>query len=168
MPLTTGNTTLRLTPRSIIRGVLMFGATIAVLGVIGASTRVIGWMLTAIVLAGIFHPIVSVLDRRLPRGVALAVVLLGSIAVVGGIAYAVVDEVVDQIHELQAAVPDAARELEQSSRFGEMAREARLSDKAQQFVDQLPERLRGGNVNEALRSAATRGVAFLATTVLTI
>jgi predicted PurR-regulated permease PerM len=35
-------------------------------------------------------------------------------------------------------------------------------------VDELPARLRGGDVNDAIRSAATRGAALLVTTVLTI
>jgi predicted PurR-regulated permease PerM len=129
---------------------------------------VIGWILAAVVLAGIFHPLVDLLDRHVPRALALALVLFGSIALVAGIAYVVVDEVSGQVRELQRAVPEAARDLEQSARFGEMAREAELADRAEQFVDELPERLRGGNTADALRSAATRGVAFLATTVLTI
>jgi predicted PurR-regulated permease PerM len=146
----------------------MFGLTIAALGIIGQSTRVIGWILTAMILAGIFHPLVDLLDRHVPRGVALAIVMIGSMATVAGMAYVVVDEVANQVNDLQQAVPEAARELEESQRFGEAAREADLADRAERFVDELPERLRGGDVNDALRSAATRGVAFLATTVLTI
>jgi hypothetical protein len=80
----------------------------------------------------------------------------------------VVGDVVDEVDELETAVPRAARELERSERFGNTARDIDLADKAEDFVDELPERLRGGNVQDAIRSAATRGVAFLATFVLTI
>jgi predicted PurR-regulated permease PerM len=65
-------------------------------------------------------------------------------------------------------VPRAARDLERSDRFGKTARELDLADRAEEFVDELPERLRGGSVQDALRSAATRGVAFLATGVLSL
>jgi predicted PurR-regulated permease PerM len=94
--------------------------------------------------------------------------MLVSLGIASGIGYAVVDDVVNQMHELQKAVPKAAKELEHSHRFGKAAREVHLAKRAKAFVDELPERLRGGNVQDALRAAATRGVAFLATGVMTI
>lgn len=159
---------LRLTPWSLLRAVAMLGVTVAVLAVLGASTRVIGWLLAATVLAGLFHPLVQALDAHVPRGVALAGVVVGAIAIVGGVAYEVVNEITVQARELQRAVPEAARELERSERFGKTARDLDLARHAREFVKELPERLRGGDVRTALQSAATRGVAFLATTVLTI
>jgi predicted PurR-regulated permease PerM len=102
------------------------------------------------------------------RGAALFLVVLGTLAVAGLIVWAVVDDVVDEVEDLQRAVPQAAQDIEESERFGRTARDVDLADRAEDFVDELPERLRGGNVQDALRSAATRGVAFLATFVLTI
>jgi predicted PurR-regulated permease PerM len=152
----------------VIRAVVMLGLTIALLGLVAASGRVIGWVLAAATLAGLLHPLVVGLSRKLPRGLALAIVVVGTLAVTAGVAYRVVDDVSEQIGELQKAIPRAARELERSDRFGDAATEIRLAARAQTFVDELPERLRGGDVQDALRSAATRGVAFLATGVLTI
>ena len=146
----------------------MFGATLVVLRLVAASGRVIGWILTAALVAGLLHPLVEGLARRIPRGAAVAVVFVGVLAVVGGISYAVVDSVVDQVAELQRAAPQAARELEGSERFGDAAREFDLSERVGEFVAELPERLRGGEVQDAVRSAATRGVAFLATGILTL
>jgi predicted PurR-regulated permease PerM len=146
----------------------MFGLTLVALAGIGASGRVIGWIIAAASLAAFFHPIVDGLARFMPRALALVVVLVLSVSVVGGIAYAVVDDVVAQVGELRHALPDAAKQVEQSTRFGQTARDLHLAERAQAFVDQLPARLRGGSVNDALRSAATRGVALLITTVLTI
>jgi predicted PurR-regulated permease PerM len=159
---------LRLTPGSVVRAVVMLGLTLVLIGVVTASARVIGWLLVAATLAALLHPVVIVLARRIPRGVALAVVVLVTLGITVGIAYAVVDDLSRQLHELQRAVPRAARELERSKRFGKGAREIHLAERAKAFVDELPERLRGGDVQSALRSAATRGVAFLATGVLTI
>ncbi len=146
----------------------MFGLTLVALAGIGASGRVIGWIIAAASLAAFFHPIVEGLARFMPRALALVVVLVVSVSVVGGIAYAVVDDVVAQVGELRHALPDAANQVEQSTRFGQTARDLHLAERAQAFVDQLPARLRGGSVNDALRSAATRGVALLITTVLTM
>ena len=160
--------TLRLSPSSVIRAVVMLGLTVAALALVASSTRVIGWIAAAAVLAGLLEPLVEVLSRKVPRGLALAAVVLGSLGLAAGIGYAVVDDVAQQVDELEEALPDAARELEQSDRFGEVAREIELGDRAETFVRELPERLRGGEVDEALRAAATRGVAFLATAVLTI
>lgn len=146
----------------------MFGATLALLRLVAASGRVIGWVLTAALIAGLAHPLVEALAKRIPRGAAVAVVFAGMLATIGGISYAVVDSVVEQVRELQQAAPRAARELERSERFGDAAREFELADRVAEFTDELPERLRGGDVQDALRSAATRGVAFLATGVLTL
>jgi predicted PurR-regulated permease PerM len=160
---------LRLTPFSVVRAVVMLGLTLAAIGVGESSQRVIGWVLAAVVLAGLLHPLVERFDRLMPRPLALAFVMLFTIGFAAGIAYVVVDEVVDQMRQLQEALPSAAHDLEQSdSRFGEVARDVKLEERATAFVDELPERLRGGDVQDALRTAATRGVAFLATTVLTI
>jgi predicted PurR-regulated permease PerM len=119
-------------------------------------------------MAALLHPIVSALAKRMPRGLALALVVLTTLALSGAVAWRVVDDINDQLKELQRALPEAAEEIEQSERFGEAAREADLAERVESFVDELPERLRGGDTASALRSAATRGVAFLATTVLTI
>jgi predicted PurR-regulated permease PerM len=146
----------------------MFAATLAVLAGIEASSRVIGWILAAATLAALFHPIVGLLSRSIPRALALVLVLLVTMSIVGGIGYAVVDDVTAQVSDLRRALPEAARDVEASSRFGETARDLHLAERAQTFVDELPDRLRGGSVPDALRSAATRGVAVLITTVLTI
>ena len=147
----------------------MLGLALAAVGVIASSQRVIGWILAAAAIGGLLHPVVEILGRRLPRALALAIVVVVTLGIAAGIGYAVVDDIVRQLHQLQHAVPSAARDLERSrGRLGDAAREAHLTEKAQTFVDELPNRLRGGDVQQALRSAATRGVAFLATTVLTI
>ena len=148
--------------------VVMLALAIAALAMISASARVIGWVLVAATFAGLLHPIVDRLASRMPRGVALAIVVLSMLAFAGLTAWRVVDDIGDQLRELQRALPAAAEEIEDSDRFGETATEARLAERIETFVDELPERLRGGDVDDALRSAATRGVAFLATFVLTI
>ena len=160
---------LRLTPRSIVLAVALFGLTLAFLGLVASSRRVLGWVAAAATIAGLVHPVVTRLGRRLPRGLAVATVVLVSLLAVGITAYQVVDDVRDQTDRLRSAAPAAARRLENDdSRLADLAREANLAERTQRFVDEVPERLRGGTPAQALRSAATRGVAYLATGILSI
>ena len=146
----------------------MLGATLGLLAVVAAAQRVIGWILVAATLAGLLHPLVSVLARRMPRAAATAIVMLTLVGTLGTVGYGIVDDIQGETRRLQDAGPARARELERSERFGEFARDIRLAERTDEFLRRLPERLRGGTTAEALQAAATRGVAFLATGVLTV
>jgi predicted PurR-regulated permease PerM len=146
----------------------MLGGAVAVLRVIVASQRVLGWILTAAVVAGLLHPLVALLERKMRRGFAVAIVVLLTAGGAGLIAYGSVGGLVRETNKLERALPRRAAELERSKRFGEAAREFKLEERTRRFVAEVPARLRGGNASDALRSAATRGVAFLATGVLSI
>ena len=160
--------TVRFSGFSLVRAVLVVG--LGAFGVFAflAAKRPLGWLLVAILLAALLYPIVDRLDRHLPRGLAIAIVCLGGLALVGGVTYRGIDEVRRQADNLEEAAPAAARDLQRSERFGEFARQAQLEDKVQTFVDELPDRLRGGDTVDALRAAASRGAAFVATFVLMV
>jgi predicted PurR-regulated permease PerM len=159
---------LRLTTASAVRTVLLFGVTLAGLRIVMASQRVIGWILAAAAIAMLLNPLVVLLSRRIPRGIAVGIVALGTVASVSFVTYGAVHDLVQQTSNLQEAAPRRVAELEDSERFGDFARDVKLRERVQRLVDSAPERLRGGTPAEALRSAATRGVAFLATGVLTL
>jgi predicted PurR-regulated permease PerM len=129
---------------------------------------VLGWVLVASSTAALVAPAVEWLSRRLPRGLAVAAVAASGLALAGAVTYGLVDDVVTQTHNLERSAPDLAREVETDSRFAEAATEADLSERVQRFVKSVPERLRGGSPADAIRSAATRGLAFLAVFVLTL
>ncbi len=135
---------------------------------IASSQRVLGWILTAAVAAGLLHPLAGVLERWMPRGAAVALVVLLTAGSGGLVAYSAVGGLVHETRKLEQAIPRRAAELERSARFGKAAREFRLEKRTRRFVKEVPARLRGGTPAEALRSATTRGVAFLATGVLSI
>ena len=153
---------------SLVRAVLVVG--LGLFGVLAflAAKRPLGWLLVAILLAALLYPIVERLARHLPRGLAVAIVAVGGLLVVGGITYRGIDEVRTQADRIERAAPAAARDLQRSERFGEFARQAQLEDKVATFVEELPDRLRGGDAVDALRSAASRGAAFVATFVLMV
>jgi len=159
---------LRISARSAVISVAILGATLAFLAVVAAAQRVIGWILVAATLAGLLHPLVSIVARRVPRALATAAVMLALVGTLGTVGYGLVDDVQDETRRLQQAGPERARQIESSERFGDIARDLRLSERTDRFLRDLPERLRGGTTAEALQAAATRGVAFLATGVLTI
>ncbi len=159
---------LRLTPRSAVLAVGALGLTLLLIRVFMASERVLGWILTAAVVAGLLHPVVSALESRLRRGLAVAVVAVATLGLVGATAVGVTAGFVRETKRLEQAAPRAAESLERSGRFADAARELKLAERTRRFVDEVPDRLRGGTPADALRSAATRGVAFLATFILTL
>lgn len=146
----------------------MFGLTVVALRVIVSSQRVLGWILVAAVIAGLLHPLVAGAARRLPRGLAVLVVAGGTAATVGVVAYGLVDALVTETARLQQEAPAAARRVEKSGRFADLATDVRLAERTGRFLEELPERLRGGTPAEAVRAAGTRLVAYLATGVLSI
>ena len=169
MPAPGATERLRLTPRSAVVAVGLFGLTLALLAVLAASRRVLGWIAAAAAIAGLVHPLVTGLSRRMPRGLAVALVAVATVVTSGVVVYRVIDDVRDQTDRLRRAAPAAARRIERDDgRLGELAREADFAARTRRFVDEVPERLRGGTPAQALRAAATRGVAYLATGVLSI
>lgn len=164
-----GSERLRVSNRSVAVFVALFGLTLLLLRMVSAASRVIGWMLVAASVAGLVHPLVRRLEERgWKRGRAALVIAFGGLLVAGGVTYRVVDDVRIGMERLQQAAPDAARQIEKSERFGETAKTIKLTERTAAFMADLPERLRGGTTAEALRAAATRGVAFLTTFVMTL
>lgn len=146
----------------------MLGATLGALAVAAAAGRVLVWIATAAVVAALYHPVVAALSRRVPRPLAVLVVVAVTLGAAGITVYRLVDDVVKETRRLQSSAPAAAARIERSGRFAEVARNFELSERTQRFVEEVPARLQGGSPAQAFRAAATRGVAFLATGVLSL
>ena len=131
-------TRLHVGSRSIVLAVAMLAATVAGLALVAASTRVLGWIVVAATLAAVLHPVVGMLDRRMPRGLALALVVIATVGLAAFIGWRVVDDVGEQLRELQRDLPRAARSIERSERFGEAATEAQLAHERLDARRQLP------------------------------
>jgi predicted PurR-regulated permease PerM len=159
---------LRLTPRSAVLAVVLFGAGFASLRIASHSQRVIGWVLAAGALAGLLHPMCGRLRRFMPHGLAVLLVMLMTIGAAGLVAWGAVGGIVKETRALQTAAPKRAAELERSARFGKLARQFKLVEKTKRLVKEAPQKLQGGTPAQAIRAATTRGVAFLATAVLTL
>lgn len=159
---------LRITPFSAARAVALFAVALALLKLFAAAERVIAWILMAAAIAAVVHPLVDRISRRVPRGLVVLGSVLSAVAVLGITTYAVVGDVSAELRHLQRIAPERAAELEEEGRFAEAARDFDLAERTARFVNEVPARLRGGTPAEAIRAAATRGLALLAGTVLTI
>jgi predicted PurR-regulated permease PerM len=159
---------LRISARSAVLAVALFGAVVMLLRVLAASERVIGWILASLAVAGLLEPYVAVLARKVPRGVAVLIVGLFAVGSAAMITYALVDGVVREYNDVREAAPARARELEQHGRFHKSLADFELADRVQRVVKDAPLQLQGGTPAEAVRSAATRGIAFLATGILAL
>lgn len=158
---------MRLSLRSALAVVFALGATVLLLEVLQNAERVIGWVLCAIAIAALVYPAVVWLShfRFVPRGVAVLITVLVALGTVGFLGYRIVNDVSSAMSSLQDAAPKRAAELERSSDFW---REIKLQQRVTTLVDEIPTRLQGGETTQALKTNVTRGVAFLAGTILTI
>jgi predicted PurR-regulated permease PerM len=160
---------LRLRARSIAVGALAAVGVVVASWVVVRATRVLGWVVAAAVLAALMNPAVEVLARRIRRGFAVAVVVIGVVALVGALAWAGIGDLRAGLGRLRTVAPEAAGDLEDSgSWIGDAAQEFELSSRVQELLDELPARLAGGSPAEAVQAAASRGIAVLITLVLTI
>ncbi|MEY2424994.1 MAG: hypothetical protein QOI61_566 [Actinomycetota bacterium] len=161
-------TRLALSGRSIGLIILTVAVVGLLIGVTRASARVIGWMAAAAAIAALLEPLVITLSKHMRRGVAVLITMLLVLGTVGLVAFFTINDVVREVRVLERAAPARARALEKSERFGSAARAFRLEERTRAAVKDIPSRLRGGSNADAIRAAGTRGVAYLATTVLTV
>lgn len=138
------------------------GAALLLVAFVDAASRPIGWALACGVAAALLIPIVGVLDQRMPRPLAIVLVLLGVAVVLGGFYAGVAGTVADNVETFKADAPAAAAELENES---EIARDFNLEERVTTFVDDLDERF--GTRALLQRSTSTLS-AYFVTGVLTV
>jgi len=152
-----------ITPLSL--GVL-FGAIVAAIllrNLFVAGRRPVGWAVAAAVMAAAIEPAVSRLSRYMKRGFALVCVLVPLLAFAGIVGRGVYVDLDRSTTRLQRAIPEAAERIEESPRFGGVARELNLSDRA----DEAAQRLEKPS-SEVADKAAGSGSSWLVCTILTI
>ncbi len=155
----------RLSLRSSLALVFAFAVTVLVLEIALDAERVIAWALTAMAIAALAATGRRVLLAVHGAGLAVLVVVVLILGSFGFVVYRVVDDVSSQTRRLQRAAPERAAELEADS---DLLQEIHFADRVERLAKAIPERLRGGSPAEAIRSAANRGVAFLAGLILTL
>ena len=106
-------------------------STFAVHDVLSDARHTLSLFVAAGVGAILLTPLVELLGRWMRRILAITVSVILLIAVTGLVAWGVLGDVKQQIERLQGDAPNAADEIEQSDRFGRIARDFRLDSLSQ-------------------------------------
>ena len=153
---------LRVGPEAV--AVVLTGAAAAYIafGLATAARRTIGWAVACAVVAALIEPAVTLLDRWLPRFLAIAVVLLVVGVTSVAVATGVLADVDNQFDRLKVEAPRAALELEASPRFGDLARDFRLRERVGELLERLQDPTSG-----LAAEVPSRTSVYLICTVLT-
>ena len=140
---------------------------VVVRNVVVSSVGVLGWAIASIVAAVLLSPLVSLLDRVLPRALAIIIVFLAVAAIGVGVRSLYVTQLQDQVDFLAENAPDIASEIEdRDDRVGEVAREIGLVDRVEELTERLQDNL--GTPSDALVDAARSVPAYVVCFILTI
>jgi predicted PurR-regulated permease PerM len=156
---------LRVSLRSALAIVFAIAATVLVLSIARSAERVIVWALTAAAVAALVYPAVAFFDRWLPRALAVLLVFVVTVGAIGLAAARTVGDIERETRHLQRAAPARAAQLERQS---DILRELHLRRRVATLVHEVPGRLSGRSAADTIRTAANRGLAILATTVLAL
>lgn len=86
-------------------------------GVVGQLGTVLLYIGIALFLSLGLDPIVSFMERKIPRGAAIAAVVLGVLAIFAGILVAIIPVIVEQITKLVEWLPNAVSDIQKADWF---------------------------------------------------
>jgi putative heme transporter len=142
---------------------MVIGAVAAALILVGlfeAARRPVAWVVATAVVAWLLSWVIDVLDRWMPRGLAVLVIVVGFVVLAGGGWLGVRATIRSEVARLRTGLPDAARDLEQ--RYGAVA-DFRLAERTQAFVNSLDERF---GTQAQVTAAAGTASTYIVTGVL--
>jgi predicted PurR-regulated permease PerM len=130
--------------RGVLRTVVTVVAVVLTLYVIYLLRQPLTWLFIAAFLALALAAPVAFLARRMPRGLAIAVVYLALILVPAGIAAAIVPTIVDEVEELVENLPQYARDLQtfvsENERLRSIEEQYDVTGQIEQEARRLPAR----------------------------
>jgi predicted PurR-regulated permease PerM len=142
---------------------LVIGAVVAAIVVAGmfeAARRPIGWVVATSIVAWLLSSVITVLARRMPRPLAVIITVLGFAILVGGAWIGIRATLRSEVDRLRTSLPSAAHDLE--ARY-KAAADFHLADRAQSFVNNLDERF---GTHAAATAAATTASTYVVTGIL--
>jgi predicted PurR-regulated permease PerM len=152
------------------RSVLVFlGAMVALIaftGLVSAAGRPLTWIGVGTLLALALDPLVSKLEARIGRrSVAVGTVLVGFLVALVALVALFGPPAAKQARDLSKDLPGVVDDLGDLPIIGHQLRDADVSAKVQQFLDDLPERLNGDAtpIKNAGRSVLGGTLAAIAT-----
>jgi predicted PurR-regulated permease PerM len=124
--------------RTVVNVLLLVIAAYASWRLVAAVANVLILIGLAAFLAVMLGPLVQIAERRMPRGVAVIVVWLGTFLTVFGFLVLLFVPLARQVDDLAAATPTYIHDLQSDSRFRELNDRFHLLDKAQQHAGSVP------------------------------
>jgi AI-2 transport protein TqsA len=134
--------TLHVTPRSVVRAVLVVGALLVVFVVAARATETLWWFAQAAAIAALVYPVVQRMSRRMPAFVAVLLLTLLAALVAAGLTAVVLGELRTESQRFRAAVPGAVDRLERSDGIGAVLRDLELDGSVRSLADQAAQRAR--------------------------
>jgi predicted PurR-regulated permease PerM len=157
----------RFTASTAVLLVLALLAAFVLRNIFVAAHRVIGWGVATVVVATLLEPPITWLSRFVPKVLALLLAGLGIAAVAGALVYGVFDDLETETSALRDRGPAAAARLEErDDRIGDVARDLRLTERADDAFEALEERFGAGT--QVLASAAGTVPSYFVSFILTI
>jgi predicted PurR-regulated permease PerM len=145
--------------------VTLVGALL-VLVVLARSRLVLHWLLTAGVAALLLDgPVRGLVDRRVPRALAVLLVTVGTVVGAVLLTYGAVDAVVEQYGNLSETAPEAVADLTRSGGLADVERRFDLVARTSDLVATAPERLLGSPASVARTAAERLGEVVLVLTL---
>ncbi len=158
-----GRLRISVAPTSVVLLLAALALAVLVRNIVDKAAGTFSLFLVVAVLATLALGPVAWLSRYMARPLAIVAVLALSATLAGLVGWGVVGDVVDELDRLDQVAPRAAKQLSESSRFGDLAREVRLEER----VDDAVRNLRKVATGQA-EDAARRGGRVLVGTVLFI
>lgn len=158
---------IRISTRTIVLAVGVPLAVWVLRGAFVAGQRILGWAAACAVTAVFVAPLVTWLGRFIPRiaAVLLTFIVIGLAA--GALVFGTFDNLDREIRSLQEAAPDATDRLEtRDDEIGSAMRDLELSDRVENFLDELDNRV--GSGSDALAQNALTIPVFFVNAILTI
>jgi predicted PurR-regulated permease PerM len=132
-----------------------------------AAHRPLSWFAAAAVVAVVLEPIIDRLERRIHRFPAVLLSFVIAAVSVVAVAYLTFDDLDRAIERVESAAPEAAARIEErEDRIGRLARDLGLSDRVDDLVDDLNERV--GSGDDVIRSTALLAPTYLIGAILTV
>jgi predicted PurR-regulated permease PerM len=141
---------------SVVALLLVVVFTFAVRSVLSDARHTLALFVAAGISAILLTPLVELLSRWMRRVIAVGVAVVLLLAVTSLVAWGVLGDINLQIDRLQEAAPKAAAQIEQSQRFGNVAREFHLEQRVTEAVNNL-----GQNTTQQAQKAARRVATYV-------
>lgn len=135
---------------SVVLALLVIIGVLVARSVFVAASQPIGWVAAAAAVALVITPLVELLDRYVPRAVAIIATLALGITLVVTVGVSLVMETQEQLAELAETLPAAAADIEEDRGPDSVVAEIGLASLVEDLVDQVSGRVAPPPVDDAV------------------